>query len=204
MSGGERAAAVNVSQLRVPPNYKSLISSWHRKAEVEEDYFSKFVFEYLAFIAHLKKNVFIDSSNDRSSIQRLKQYGQYQQAYIEKIRQEQMFSADWNHIIIELNRQPLSNPSLDETTEQLRYWNCSHEQPDDQTNEERARRKGVIHSLDDWENMVEFWYLIRNNLFHGSKNPENERDQFLVEHGYKTLKELVQIMIGDEGAGHGE
>ena len=47
---------------------------------------------------------------------------------------------------------------------------------------------GVIHDLKDWENMVEFWYSIRNNLFHGAKNPQDERDQFLIENGYKTLR----------------
>src|SRR5258706_161841 len=32
------------------PNYMDLIAGWHLKAAEEEDYFSRFVFEYLAFI----------------------------------------------------------------------------------------------------------------------------------------------------------
>ena len=42
--------------------YKDLIKNWHSKAS-DEDYFSKFVFEYLAFIAHLKTQLF--ESSDR-------------------------------------------------------------------------------------------------------------------------------------------
>jgi len=33
--------------------YYSLIKNWHSKAS-EEDYFSKFMFEYMAFIAYLR------------------------------------------------------------------------------------------------------------------------------------------------------
>jgi len=48
------------------------------------------------------------------------------------------------------------------------------------------------------KNMVEFWHSIRNNLFHGAKNPENERDQFAVKYGYRTLNELMEIMLNEE------
>ena len=47
----------------------------------------------------------------------------------------------------------------------------------------------------DWENMVEFWYTIRNNLFHGSKKLDIERDEFLVEYGYKTLSSLMNCVL---------
>ena len=43
--------------------------------------------------------------------------------------------------------------------------------------------------------MVEFWYSIRNNLFHGTKDPEVERDRKLVEFGYKTLSSLMEIFV---------
>jgi hypothetical protein len=47
--------------------------------------------------------------------------------------------------------------------------------------------------------MIEFWRTVRDNLFHGSKDPESERDQLIVEHGYKTLRPLVEIFLSDEG-----
>ena len=43
--------------------------------------------------------------------------------------------------------------------------------------------------------MVEFWYSVRCNLFHGAKYLEKARDKLLVECGYKTLKELLEIFI---------
>lgn len=39
------------------PSYRALIKNWHRKAG-EQDYFSKYVFEYLAFIAYLKTQLY--------------------------------------------------------------------------------------------------------------------------------------------------
>ena len=51
--------------------------------------------------------------------------------------------------------------------------------------------------IDDWENMIEFWYIVRNNLFHGAKNIVEERDQFLVQYGYLTLRELMEILLHD-------
>jgi hypothetical protein len=53
-------------------NYKSLIVGWHERA-AEGDYFSRFVFEYLAFIAHLKNNIYFAETRDRNVIQNLKQ-----------------------------------------------------------------------------------------------------------------------------------
>lgn len=43
--------------------------------------------------------------------------------------------------------------------------------------------------------MVEFWYSVRCNLFHGAKYLEKARDKFLVECGYKTLKELLKVLF---------
>ncbi len=43
--------------------------------------------------------------------------------------------------------------------------------------------------------MVEFWYAVRNNLFHGGKNPTIKRDCFLVEHAYRTLAVFMKNEI---------
>lgn len=45
-------------------DYKDLIKNWHNKAS-DEDYFSKFVFEYLAFIASLKTQLYKTVAKDR-------------------------------------------------------------------------------------------------------------------------------------------
>ncbi len=176
-------------------HYDKLIKNWHIKAS-EEDYFSKFVFEYLAFIAFLKKKKFTICKTDRDAIQRLKLDNQIKKVYLDKIPKiKELFSA-WNNIITELREFRLGDASRsgDEVSE-IKWWNCSHLQFYDKTDKEERKTKGVIHSLDDWENMVEFLYTIRNNLFHGSKDPEDQRDQIIVKNGYIALRELVENLL---------
>lgn len=77
------------------------------------------------------------------------------------------------------------------------YWSCSCADVEDRETHV-CEEQGKIRDLEDWENMVEFWHSIRNNLFHGSKEPNDERDQLLVENGYKTLRALVEVFIEEE------
>jgi hypothetical protein len=180
--------------------YDRLIRNWHGKAS-EEDYFSKFVFEYLSFIAFLRKKKFTDCRTDRDAIQHLKRDERIKTNYLERIRNRnnRQLKKAWEKIIKELNQFRLANASGNSgEVEEIRWWNCSHLQVQNQTEEERSKVKGVIHSLDDWENMVEFWSAIRNNLFHGAKDPQEERDKLAVENGYKALRELVEILLADE------
>ncbi len=178
-------------------SYKELINNWHTKAS-EEDYFSKFMFEYLAFIAHLKTQLYSSDLKDRQAIQKLKQDEGIKQRYQQKIQSLNSLKRDWEHIKQELYRVRLWNASRDlNDTEEIEWWNCSKEHLNQMTSQEKQKTKGVILSLDDWENMVEFWHSIRNNLFHGAKDPENQRDQFAVKYGYRTLQELMGILIND-------
>jgi len=176
-------------------SYKRLIKSWHLKA-LEEDYFSKFMFEYLAFIAYVNTQLSQGSRNDREAIQELKRNNDIKRQYLEKLNNPNNLKRLWERIKKELDRAPLGNTSRHNVEiEEIRYWNCSHNKSNQKTHEEKNKLIGVIHSLSDWENMVEFWYSIRNNLFHGTKDPEIKRDQLLVEYGYKTLRPLVEIFL---------
>ena len=178
--------------------YKDLIRNWHHKAS-DEDYFSKFVFEYLAFIAHLKTQKYSSRDKDRQSIQKLKRESELKSKYLKRISESSEMIENWQKIKREFDHSRLGNASKDlNEVEEIEWLNCSHDNLNQKTEEEKGRLKGVIHSLEDWENMVEFWYSIRNNLFHGAKNPENERDQFAVKYGYLTLKELMEIMLNEE------
>jgi hypothetical protein len=162
----------------------------------EEDYFSKFVFEYLAFIAYLKTQSSYGMASDRGVIQSLKRDNEIKEEYLKLVKSEKNLNDAWVVIQEELRREPVGNVSRDPyNAEEIAWWNCSHRELSNKTPEEKVKKTGVLHSLEDWENMVEFWYSIRNNLFHGTKDPEIERDKKLVECGYKTLSPLMELFV---------
>ncbi len=52
-----------------------------------------------------------------------------------------------------------------------------------------------MQDVTDWENLVEYWYRVRNNLSHGRKAPEFRRDRDLVKYAYLTLAPLMENFI---------
>lgn len=169
------------------PSYYPLIKAWHEKA-AEGDTFSRFVFQYLAFIAHTKNNLFYDTPNDRLAIQRLKRDQGIGGKYITRVRNDSDLQQSWNEVITELSNKPLHNSSTDPDYPEIdKWWNSFEDQP----NADSGLPEGRVHSLEDWPNMVEYWCSVRNNLFHGGKNPNIGRDAFLVEHAFVTLRALV-------------
>ena len=148
--------------------YKKLIRNWHEKATTE-DYFSKFVFEYLAFSAIIRKYVNATSKGDRDAIELLKSDEDIKQSYLLKINPEE----DRTKLIEYLKENPVVN----------------------------GKKKVYIRDNKDWLNMIELIYSVRNNMFHGCKDPEDKRDQFLVEHAYKLLRPLVEILLHSKGMG---
>lgn len=169
-------------------NFGPLILRWHQKAK-EGDYFSRFVFEYLAFIAHLKNNLFIGATNDRRAIQLLKQDAAREKDYLRTVIGDKSLLEMWESVIAELNRSPLYNTSHDLDSPEIDgWWNNKFD-------EEDQSQKGIVRSLSDWGNMVEFWYGVRNNLFHGGKDPDIQRDCFIVERAYGTLAKFMDNEI---------
>jgi len=176
-------------------NLQRLIRNWHIKAG-GEDYFSKFVFEYLAFIAYVKSNMYPETNNDRRAIQQLKRDSRLSEEYISLVHSKQELKHSWERIKKEFDAKPFHDAARARIDrEEHAWWNCPHDDPQEKNSEEKVKANGVIHSLKDWGNMVEFWYSVRNNLFHGAKDPEHKRDQFAVEYGYKTLRELVELFL---------
>jgi len=170
------------------PNYYPLIAAWHNKS-AEGDTFSRFVFQYLAFIAHIKNNLFYDATSDRIAMQRLKREDRIKHAYLETVASDKYLIQLWNEVITELEKRPLHNSSTDPDYPEIdKWWNSSEDRP----NAASDLPEGRVHSLEDWPNMVEYWYSVRNNLFHGGKNPNAGRDAFLVEHAFITLRALVE------------
>lgn len=175
-------------------NYEQLIRNWHAKA-VNEDFFSGFVFEYLAFIAFLKKRLFTEH-DDRRAIQLLKRDEEVKSLYLVQVRENSELAEAWNRIIAELGRRRLGNvATTGNGLREIEWWNCNQLEMNQKTQEEREKIMGVIYDLGDWSNMVEFVYSIRNNLFHGGKDPEDERDQLLVSNGFIVLRPLVDIFL---------
>lgn len=173
------------------PSYYPLITAWHDKA-AEGDTFSRFVFQYLAFIAHIKNNLFFDVRNDRMAIQRLKRDQRIENAYLEAVANDQYLGGCWGAIITALADKPLHNSSADPDYPEIdQWWNCAQ----DQVSRGGDEPTGRVHSLEDWPNMVEYWYSVRNNLFHGGKNPNAGRDAFLVEHAFQTLRPVMNAEL---------
>ena len=172
-------------------SYDPLIASWHEKAK-EGDYFSRFVFEYLAFIALLQNKLYIGAGNDRAVIQALKQDTSRRETYLAAIARNEPLRMLWREVSAELERTPLHNSSRDLDDPEIdKWWNSSGSAP----TEDNESPKGIVRSLSDWENMVEFWYGVRNNLFHGGKDPNIRGDCFLVEHAYRTLAAFMENKI---------
>ena len=177
-------------------NYRDLILKWHQKASKQNDIFSSFVFEYLSFVA-LIKTVLYSENIDRNAIQSLKRDSEIEEKYISLIQSDTNLKNAWQSIIEELNEAwlgDLSRGSLRVTG----WWNCTHSDTNQKTEDEIQLVSGKIHDLADWRNMIEFIYEIRNNLFHGSKNPSESRDQLLVENGYLVLRQLVTLLIKEK------
>ena len=118
--------------------------------------------KHLAFIAHLRCNVFYQEVNDRHVIQALKRDDMRRGQYVERVKTEKGLLAVLRRLLVELRRHPLHNSSQDPDYPEIdRWWNSS----------------------------------VRNNLFHGGKNPSVARDCFLVEHAYETLKVFMDTEV---------
>ncbi len=177
------------------PSYNDLIIAWHRKA-MQGDYFSKYVFECIAFTAYIKSNLALTADRDRQSIQNLKSNQKLRVDYLHTIGNSPDLRDAWTAVIKELDERPLHNASKDFDYPEIdNWWN----KPADPPHEKTGNKNGVVHSLTDWGNMVEFWYSVRNNLFHGGKEPSIARDQFLVEHAFKTLYQFMKRRIRELG-----
>jgi len=143
----------------------SKIKSWRDAANDYEDYFIKFALEYFVFNALLRITYFPNRDGVRD------------RNLINRLKQDSECKnyilknrKEWiNEFRKELNRKPLKNLTR---IENLR-----------------------LESLEDWDNLVEGVYWIRNNLFHGYKFPGDERDQHLVKIGYHLLSRFNDYML---------
>jgi hypothetical protein len=155
-------------------SYADLIKQWFERSNSESDIFTKFIFLYISFIAFLTQEY--SEKSARRVINSLKHAQDAKSFYISLIQNNSELRATINSLISELRKQPIRN----DTRPNDSHWKGSD---------------GVMQDETDWENLVEFWYRVRNNLFHGRKAPEFKRDRDLVTYAYRTLAPLMENFI---------
>lgn len=179
--------------------YYNLIKSWHVKA-TQDDYFSKFMFEYLAFIAFIHtqrysnneiiKKIKIENTRSKKTIAT-------DRDYIQTLKQDEEYKSKWHALLT-------SNHKAREEMQSLHDYLCVNplvvnEQRWDnelyRQNPDIYVSRGCLDDIYDYRNVIEFWYTVRNNLFHGTKGPEVERDQKIVKYGFISLSLFVENVL---------
>lgn len=153
--------------------YADLINQWFIYSTRGKNIFTKYIFLYISFCAFLSQPA---PENDRNLIERVKNASDAKEYYINLINNDPRLRRTLLELIGILTNQPI----LNSTPSRRNYWNGQN---------------GVISGIEDWSNLVEFWYRVRNNLFHGHKSPDLERDQKLVTFAYKTLRPFMKNFI---------
>ena len=149
--------------------YWKVIIKWHEKAHKEQDDFIKFIVEYISFNALLNKRMGIQS--DRQHIQDLKENEMLKRLYLDHMKEPQI-----RDLMGYLNEDPIINV----TRPNDQFWD------------------GRLQSVEDYRNIIEFIYRARNNLFHGHKRLDYERDLEIIQYGYKFLRPLMEIILNQE------
>lgn len=170
----------------------SLIRNWHEKAK--DDYFSRYIFEYLSFEAFLKKYKYpVDevrtlsgNTKERSYIQRLKNETSYEERWHILVKEDIQLKDTTTKLVQYLSIEPLHSE------DERHWWGCTAYQQNQCQNQTIY---GVVSTINDYVNMVEFWYQIRNNLFHASKDPNSKRDEQLVTFAYSTLSIFLEKVL---------
>ena len=83
-----------------------------------------------------------------------------------------------------LNDEPLASDS--------NWWGCTAYDYNQCQNQAIC---GVLQDSNDFVNIVEFWYQVRNNLFHAGKDPDSKRDERLVTFAYNTLSVFLEKVL---------
>ncbi len=157
-------------------NYNDLIEQWFYRAMGEGDPFTRYIFLYISFIAFLSQAN--RNETDRRRINRVKRDREARGFYLDLIERDGELRADVSNLVLELRQNPIRSIGRND-----RSWRGTN---------------GVLDGVEDWENLVEFWYRVRNNLFHGHKAPEFARDRRLVNHAYITLLPFMRNFINHD------
>lgn len=154
--------------------YNELINEWFYRSEKEKDYFTKFIFLFISFIAFLSRRYEMIEHDCRKKND-LKLRNDVKNYYIDQINKDHSLKKSITDLVVYLDKEPIRN-----ITRNSDPWD------------------GKLTNIYDWENLVEYWFMVRNNLFHGHKCFGFERDKKLVEFAYKTLHPLMKNFVTHE------
>jgi len=151
--------------------YNELIKEWFNRAEKEKDYFTKFIFIFISFVAFISQR-YGDVERDCEKKRDFKLEKDAKDYYLMQIKNDPHLNECVKKLVDYLNADPIVN-----ITRMSDSWN------------------GKLINIYDWPNLVEYWFRVRNNLFHGHKSPELEKDQILVKFAFETLYPLMKNFI---------
>ncbi len=154
--------------------YDDLIIQWFNRANSEEEIFTKYIFLYITFTAFITQTR--EKLSDRDRVNVLKFSTEAKAYYLALTDSDNDLKKTIVALVAELDGEPIKNVTRDDDP----HW---------------RGEDGKFSDKNDWENIVEFWYRIRNNLFHGHKSPEFDRDKKLVNYAYLTLLPLMKNFI---------
>lgn len=157
---------------------KNLIDGWRRKTHQEGDPFSKFVFIWFCFNAWME--YLSNKKTDREMLDELKS------------RKSNMS-----------NFADIFYAALDSRENHFRsnVMALVHQSQEKSIENTRDKSKAPISIKDeyDFENIVEAIYRIRCNLFHGGKDPNDSRDQVLVNAAQRILMRWIDDLVKSWG-----
>lgn len=178
---------------------------WHKRANDEEDPcvandpFITFSLEFIAFDSLLKwlnenfehYDTRGTGGNQRKLIQKLKQDKNVEGRFLKTLKNAEKVKIEEIKANLEkINKNPVKDLGGPSTL----YWDCDKNNWKDCRNRDRIR-DGTLRGIKDYINVVELIYRIRNNLFHGGKAPDIERDEFLVETACLFLTPLIDAIL---------
>jgi len=145
----------------------SVIKEWMSAADNENSYFARYALEFFAFNSLLRLNFNNGGKREqeRTLIERCKCF-----LCCNEFQIDEKTKKDVEEIMKTTKEYPLINLT-------------------------RNNRTIRIKNEKDWQNIIETVYVIRNNLFHGSKQYSRERDNNLVKAAYPILSWLNEILI---------
>lgn len=143
-------------------NIKTLISWWKLKGQRESDPFIKFFFFYVCFDAW----VTAESGQDADT-KKIKWF----------LENDNCLKSKWSDIQSSITKSWLANLRNLSSIEDMRP--------------NHRGRKVYLNDTENLEEVVNFIYQIRCNLFHGSKNPMNSKDANLVELSGMILEKWI-------------